>query len=448
VNDPEDIGSGTWLIARPEGAEALRVRKCRLEVIAGPDAGLARTFGAPVLQIGRAGADLALGDRRVSALHAEIRVEDGGYRLRDLGSTNGTYVWGMRVVEVFIAPGAVINVGESAVRFVPLADSVELRLWQETRMGGLLGKSPGMRRLFEMIDRVAGSDTTVLIGGETGTGKELVAEAIHERSPRAQGPFVVLDCGAVPGPSFEDHLFGHEAGAFTGAVRSATGVFESAHGGTLFLDEIGELPMEVQPKLLRAVETGCVRPVGSLRNVECDVRLVAATNRDLPAAVNHDTFRADLFYRVAVARLHVPPLRERREDIELLIEHFLDTLPGGRRAPLPDGFLDWARKHPWPGNVRELKNAVERAIVTRAHPEAAGEPLDDGAGGRALEVDVSVPFKEAKRRLVDEFDRRYVRALLDLHGGNISAVARVAGLDRMSIYKMLQRLGIRDATRK
>ncbi len=443
VSEPEDVGSGTWITAAPGGGEAMRVRKCRLEVVAGPDAGVSRTFAAPTIQIGRTGADLALTDRRVSALHAEIRIEDEGYRLRDLGSSNGTHVWGMRVVEAFIAPGAVINLGESAVRFIPLADSVELPLWQEARMEGLVGNSVAMRRLFDLIDRVAGSDATVLITGETGTGKELVAEAIHERSPRVRGPFVVLDCGAIPAQLFEDQLFGHDAGAFTGAIKDATGVFEAAHGGTLFLDEIGELPIDVQPKLLRAVETRRIRPVGGSRTVECDTRVVAATNRDLAGSVNRGAFRADLMYRIAVVRLHVPPLRERREDIPLLIEHFLDELPNGRATPLPDGFMDWAQKHPWPGNVRELKNAVERVITLRP----AGEGIDDAVGesepGRALEVDPSVPFKEAKRRLVDEFDRRYIRALLDTHRGNISAVARAAGLDRMSIYKMLQRLGIR-----
>jgi DNA-binding NtrC family response regulator len=277
---------------------------------------------------------------------------------------------------------------------------------------------------------------TVLITGETGAGKELVAEALHERSARASGPFMVLDCGAVPPQLFEDELFGHEMGAFTDASRSKLGVFEAANGGTLFLDEIGELPMDMQPKLLRAVETRRIRRVGGERMINCDVRLIAATNRDLAAEVNRRSFRTDLYFRVAVARIHVPSLRERPEDIEPLVEHFLAELsPTG---PLPEGFLEWAHRYAWPGNVRELRHAVERAVITRRVP-AAGESPSPGVG---LEIDPSIPFKEAKRRLVDEFDRRYLTALLEVHDWNIAKAARAAGLDRMSIYKAMQRLDI------
>ncbi|HJZ84040.1 MAG TPA: sigma 54-interacting transcriptional regulator [Polyangia bacterium] len=437
----DDLASGTWVSRRRGSSESLRLRKCRLEVIAGPDAGLVKMFAAPRIVVGRAGADLVLTDHSVSALHLEIRLEEEGYRLRDLQSTNGTQVWGLRVVEAFIGPGTTIALGESAIRFVPLSDSVELPLWSESHMGSLVGGSPIMRRLYESIDRIAATDATVLITGETGVGKELVAEAIHERSARAGGPFVVLDCGALPAPLFEDQLFGHEAGAFTNADKATTGLFEAAHGGTLLIDEIGELPPDVQPKLLRAVDTRCIRPIGSTRSVDCDVRVIAASNRDLPGEVNRGSFRADLFYRIAVARIDVPPLRQRREDIPLLIEHFHEEMPSARQTPLPDGFVDWALKHPWPGNVRELRNAVERAVSLR-QPMLAFENPEATDPCPGLEIDVSVPFKDAKRRLVEAFDRRYVTALLEAHGGNLSAAARAAGLDRMSIYKMLQRLGI------
>jgi len=269
-----------------------------------------------------------------------------------------------------------------------------------------------------------------------------VAEAIHERSPRAGKPFVVLDCGAIPANLFEDQLFGHEAGAFTGANRVTEGVFESANGGTLFLDEIGELPLETQPKLLRAVETRRIRRIGGNRTIDCDVRLVAATNRDLSAEVNRKTFRPELYFRIMVTHLFVPPLREHPEDIELLVEHFLAELAPGGAVALPDGFLEWARAHTWPGNVRELRNAVERAVVTRGLPGPEDAPGFFGVGD-PLRVDLKVPFRDAKRRVVDEFDRRYVRSLLEKHEWNIASAARAAGLDRMSIYKMLRRLDIR-----
>jgi len=450
MGDASDLGSGTWIARQGDDVESIRVRKCRLEVVAGPDAGLSEVFSKSSIVIGRSGADLELSDRKVSALHAEIHLEDGGYRLCDLGSTNGTFVWGMRVVEVFIGPGATLALGDSAVRFVPLSDSIELPLWRDARMCGLVGQSPGMRRLFQQINQYAVSDTTVLITGETGTGKELVAEAIHESSPRASGPFVVLDCGSIPRQLFEDQIFGHDAGAFTGASRATAGVFEAAHGGTLFVDEIGELPLEVQPKLLRAVETRRIRSIGGARTIDCDVRLVAATNRDLAAEMNRGAFRADLYFRIAVARLHLPPLRNRKDDIELLIAHFRDQHPFGRSVPLPEGFLSWARKYSWPGNVRELRNAIEQVIALRRRPEPLGKPgaVRNEDDELPFEIDISVPFKEAKQRFVDEFDRRFVTSLLDANDWNISAAARAAGVDRMSIYKLLQRLGIRDGRTK
>jgi len=439
----DDIDTGTWIGGAGGPGETMRVRKCRLEVTAGPDTGLAAVVAAPAIVIGRGAGDLVLGDRKVSALHAEIRLEPAGYHLRDLGSTNGTFVKGMRVMEAFIEPGTVIGVGDSAVRFSPLPDTIEFPLWNDSRLCGLLGRSPVMRRLFEAIDRIAASDTTVLVTGETGTGKDLVAEAIHERSPRAGRPFIVLDCGAVPSQLFEDQLFGHEAGAFTGAIRSVPGVFEAAHGGTLLLDEIGELPLEIQPKLLRAVETHRIRRIGGTRTADCDVRLIVATNRDLPAEVNRKSFRADLFFRIMVAHLDVPPLRERREDIEILVKHFLGEISPGQAPPLPDGFMDWALLYAWPGNVRELRNAVERAVVTRSLPSSLQESVAASAGTGRSGVDLSVPFKEAKRRLVDEFERQYVTALMEAHDWNIASAARAADVDRMSIYKMLQRLDIR-----
>ncbi|MGE5185530.1 MAG: sigma-54 interaction domain-containing protein [Acidobacteriota bacterium] len=309
---------------------------------------------------------------------------------------------------------------------------------------GLIGSSPALRALCERIEAHARSSATVLIRGETGSGKELVADAIHQCSPRRDQPFVVLDCSAIPEQLFEAQLFGHEVGAFTGAVKSTAGVFEMAHGGTLFLDEIGELPLDVQSKLLRAVETRKVRRLGGAKVFASDVRLVAATNRDLAAEVNRGTFRSDLYYRLAVARLSVPSLRERREDIPLLVEHFLRQLSVSSGYPdpkLPDDFVTRATRHAWPGNVRELRNAVERALLLPNHPTLGFESPPKKDDGFAT-VDIDVPFKVAKQKLVDEFDRRYLEALLGEHDGNISAAARAAGIERMSIYKMIRRLGL------
>ncbi|HWO47876.1 MAG TPA: sigma-54 dependent transcriptional regulator [Solirubrobacterales bacterium] len=285
---------------------------------------------------------------------------------------------------------------------------------------------------------------TVLIQGETGAGKEGVADAIHQCSPRRDGPFVVLDCSAIPEQLFEDQIFGHEQGALTGAGKATVGVFEAAHGGTPFLDEIGEPPLDVQAKLLRAVETRKVRRLGSTKVVASDVRIIAATNRDLATEVNRGTFRSDLFYRLSVAKLAVPSLRERRDDIPLLVDHFLRQLTatmGNKDPRLPDDFLGRAQRHAWPGNVRELRNAVERACLLPNHPTLGFDapPKKETQLGA---VDIDVPFKVAKQKLVDDFDRRYLEALLEAHDNNISAAARAAGIERMSIYKMIRRLGL------
>ena len=439
---PEDqLTTATWTISEPAG-ETVHVRACRLDVVAGADAGLSRSFAAPRIRIGRSGTDLVLNDKLVSSQHCELSLEEQGYRLRDLGSTNGTYVRGLRVVDAFIEPGAELMLGDSRVRFTALGGSGRVPVWSETTFEGMVGRSTAMRRLFAEIDRVAATEATVLLTGETGVGKERAAHAIHARSTRAQGPLITLDCGAVPRQLFESQLFGHEAGAFTGATRSMPGVFETASGGTLFLDEIGELPLELQSRLLRAVETRTVRRLGSSTPIECDVRLIAATNRDLGAEVNRGAVRSDLYYRLAVVHLRVPSLRERAGDLDALVEHFFAALPPHERTPLPEAFLEWARARSWPGNVREVENAVARAALMGAWEEP-GPPTDAAIDASGASVDLAVPFRIAKQRVVDAFERRYLIALFDAHGGNVSAAARAAGLDRMSVYKAMSRLGLR-----
>jgi DNA-binding NtrC family response regulator len=468
----DDLRSGTWVTYIGGRAASARLRRCRVEVVSGADAGLVRDIEASVIRIGaRRGNDLQLSDSKVSGLHCEIRLDERGYRLRDLDSTNGTYVSGLRVNDVYVPPGVQIALGGSRLRFEPLGESVEIELSQSDRFGGMLGRSVKMRELFARLDKLARSDATVLITGETGVGKELVAEALHEHSPtRAKGPFVVLDCGSIPPNLIESELFGHERGAFTGASASYAGAFERAHGGTVFLDEIGELPLAMQPKLLRVLEGKEVRRVGGSKTFEVDLRVVAATNRDLGVEVNRGRFREDLYYRLAVARVHVPPLRERREDLPLLIEHILAATPGGEQASIAQETIDLMMKHDWPGNVRELRNVIERAVLLAEAPDsedslrrvpaaAASAPREpsitvtpsqtatSAEASMTVPVDVTQPFKNAKQDVINEFERRYISRLLAQHDGNISAAARAAGIDRMSIHKMLHRLGLANPGR-
>jgi two-component system response regulator GlrR len=435
--------AATWVTQEARGP-VVRVRGYQLEVVSGPDQGLRREVAAPAFRVGAGpGNDLRLADRRVSGAHLEIELDRLGYRLRDLASTNGTTIGGVRIADAYLTAGAMIGLGRSLIRFTPGTAVTELPLHPESRFGQLIGPSPSMRRMFHELAQIAPSDVTVLIHGETGTGKELVAEAIHDASARAAGPLVVIDCGGIPGNLFENELFGHERGAFTGADRAAAGAFERADGGTLFLDELGELPLDLQPKLLRAVQERVVRRLGSAREIPVDVRIVAATHRDLAVEVNRGTFREDLFYRLAVARIEVPPLRERRDDILPLIHHFLAAAGAGAERLTPDAAVELAA-HYWPGNVRELRTAVERLLIAPTGPlyEERPAPAPADALHLAFELDLGVAFKDAKQQVIDEFDRRFLEALLARHG-NIAAAARATGLDRVSIYKIMSRLGLR-----
>jgi DNA-binding NtrC family response regulator len=309
----------------------------------------------------------------------------------------------------------------------------------------LWGRSTAMRRLFALAGRVAASDVTVLIEGETGTGKDALCEALHQASTRASGPLIVVDCGAVPPNLFESELFGNEKGAFTGADRARAGAFEEADGGTLFLDEIGELPLQLQPKLLRVLEAREVRRIGSAQPRKINVRVIAATNRDLREEVNRGTFRQDLYFRLEVMRLRVPPLRERPDDIPVLAEHFRTLAkPGDAAPPFSDETLRNFVAHPWPGNVRELRNAVERLTVLDDMPftTPTAADVDDGSGG-GEPVDIRVPFKEAKNALTDRFERRYLTAMLEATAGNISEAARRAGIDRVYLLRLMGRYGLR-----
>ena len=441
------------------GAEitALRRRRLRVEVTKGPDKKQRGDFDGDRVVIGtHEGADLVLTDPTVSRHHVEIALVPEGYRIRDLDSKNGTFMDGLRVLDVIVEGGARLRIGETQLEVKPLSDTVEIALSPATRMGPLIGRSAKMRRIFTLVGKVAPTDTTVLLTGESGTGKEVSARAIHEHSKRADGPFVVVDCAALPPTLIESELYGHERGAFTGADRARVGAFESATGGTLFLDEIGELPLDLQTRLLGVIERRQIQPLGSTRSRAIDVRLVAATNRDLRREVNRGSFRADLYFRIAVVTLELPALRERPEDIPLYIEAFLaEHAAAGHPLQLGADTIAELSARPWPGNVRELRNALERAAALGEVEPASDlvRPIDGIATGAETadihtHADPTVPFKTGKAMLVDRFERAYVEALMQRHGGNITQAARSAEIDRVYLLRLLDKFGMRATKQK
>jgi two-component system, NtrC family, response regulator GlrR len=321
------------------------------------------------------------------------------------------------------------------------------------RFGGLVGTSDPMRRLFELLQRAANSDATVLIEGETGTGKEVSAHAVHLNSARARGPFVVVDCGAIPGQLLESELFGYERGAFTGAVTARTGAFEAADGGTIFLDEIGELSLDLQPKILRALESRKSKRVGSNDYRPFDVRLVAATNRNLREEVRAKRFRSDLYYRLAVLHVKLPSLRERKSDLPVLVDEVLAQLGVGD-LPLADAIrtpesLEMLARYRWPGNVRQLRNYLERRVALGElafPPDAESLPPARPSSDRPSDspiLAIDQPLKLARAQWNDAFEVRYLEALLARHGDNVAAAARAAGVNRVHFYRLLWKHGLR-----
>ena len=422
-----------------------------VEVVTGPDQGKSLVSTGEETSIGTdPGNDLVLTDRSVSRHHLAIRATPRGLELRDLGSTNGTVLGGYRVMSALVEPGALIGCGRTVLRLDATGEEVRESLSAREEFGRAIGVSAAMRRVFTLMERFAPADGTVLLEGETGTGKELLAQAIHDASGRASGPFVVVNCGAIPVTLIESELFGHVRGAFTGATEARRGAFEAARGGTLFLDEIGELPLAVQPVLLRVLENRTVKRVGDDRRIPVDVRVVAATHRDLRQEVNRSRFRADLYYRLAVLRLRVPPLRERREDIPVLVRHFCEQMAGagaeGEPPPtLPDELVTALAAQSWPGNVRELRSAVQRAILlgdaaewqdplARARAEAEPNPI----------VDLGQTFGDAKERATARWESAYVRKLIEMFGGNLTRAARAVGMSRNHLRQLAERHGVRD----
>ncbi|RMH43498.1 MAG: FHA domain-containing protein [Deltaproteobacteria bacterium] len=428
---------------------ALRVRRVRFDVTAGPSAGARAELSGRRLAIGsHPSNDLVVVDPKVSRFHLRIEASDRGLRAIDTNSANGTAVNGVRVRDAYLDDGAVIAIGDSQIAVRRLDGDVEVELSADDRFGDAVGRSVAMREVFALARRAAATHMPVLLLGETGTGKDVIARAIHAHSPVGRGPFVVFDAGAVAPTLIESELFGHVRGAFTGADSDRPGVFERATGGTLFIDEIGELPLHLQPKLLRALEARRIVRVGDTREIDVHPRIVAATHRDLRALVDQGAFRSDLYYRLAVLPIEIPPLRERREDIPLLAGHFLrDLLDAGGRDPrwllphLEEAFASLAH-HDWPGNVRELRNAIERAAAL-ADPAALAR---DGLT-QLVELRASVartrrawlPLEQARA----QFDREYLRDLVDAHGGDLRAAAATAGIHPKSLERLLRRHRIR-----
>src|SRR3954468_22406580 len=483
--DPNETGTGMTTLFEGDWATVRRLRKGKLVVVSGADQGKAVEIAKPRVTGGRSIiSDLVVQDKAVSGTHFEVSARDDGYRLRDLNSRNGIFVGDLRIREVFLRPGTVFRIGHTNIQFQTMEDVVEIELSKKDRFDAMLGGSPAMREIFAHLEKVAPSDLTCMITGETGTGKEMVARALHNASGRKARPFVVLDCGSIPRELIESTLFGHEKGRFTGAVAQQVGCFEQANGGTIFLDEIGELDIALQPKLLRVLEQREIKRVGGDRTHKGDVRALAATNRDLREEVNRGGFREDLYFRLSVVHVELPSMRERREDIPGLANHFLRDVAQrrGMQMSFSQDAMAAMMSHAWAGNVREMRNVVERAaalsdgpVITRAdlvfgremgpsvvvsHDLAqAGQQAAQRAAAKLAGVELpqqsgpaifdpsllkaGLGFKGAKQTVVDAFEVAYLAALMARNDGNITRSAQEAGLTRYHLRELLKRHGLK-----
>ncbi len=383
--------------------------------------------------------EIALDDPWVSRGHAALTAHAEGLQVRDLGSTNGCWWNGAKLRDGLVSSG-VLRIADFQLTVAPSKTQAHQDLSAHANFGGLVGQSESMRALFKELSTVATSPSTILIQGESGTGKELVARAIHEASPRAKEPYVVFDCAALAPSLIETALFGHEKGAFTGATSRKIGLFEEANGGTLFLDELGELPLELQPKLLRALESREIRRIGGSAAVPLDVRFIAATHRDLTLEVNRGQFREDLYYRLAVIRVRIPPLRVRRDDLRLLVEHLMLQATGGDEGKviavldaMTQSQWQFLKDHPWHGNVRELRNVVERALAMSSELAAPAEKPE------AERYTLEVPYLSQKQSLLERFESQYLTGVVELENGNIARAAERAGLDRSYFKRLLKK---------
>ncbi len=419
--------------------------KTLLVVSEGPDAGKRFEMASMPVRIGTSVENtLVLSDETVSRNHCELANTERGINVIDHGSTNGCIVNGVRVLDAIFEEPFTLRLGKTALQIEPLSGVIDREQSSDDHFGDLRGKSACMRELFADLMRIAPTDVSVLIEGETGSGKELVADSIHMASSRAAGPFVVFDCGAIAPTLAESELFGHEKGAFTGAVSSRPGVFEQAHGGTIFLDELGELPRDLQPKLLRVLEKREVKRIGSNRPIPIDVRLIAATNRNLSAEVERGNFREDVYFRVAVTHVYVPPLRDRLDDLPLLVSHFLRRANPPREPDVfPEEVWNMLRAYRWPGNVRELQNAVQRLLITPGRSFSGAPPRELAAPATVPpQAGALEPLRSARREAADAFERDYLRQVLGRSGGNVTRAAAIAEVSRQMVQKLMRKHGL------
>jgi len=455
----------------------------RFVALSGPLCGEAFPLDGSEWVVGRdPGNPLSIPDRLMSRRHCAVSVANGQFRLRDLGSSNGTFVNGIPVEQHVLEHGDRIRAGDSVLMFLNAGAPSSTALpgpgpvdERTTRINGarpagacrgaasdsasdilaevlagrvslqahdMIGDGPAMRLVYSRIRKLAPSDCTVLISGETGTGKELAARAIHQNSRRARRPFVAINCAALTEALLESELFGHEKGAFTGAHSLKKGKFEIADGGTIFLDEVGELAAPLQAKLLRALQHHEFERVGGTRTVRVDVRVIAATNRDLAAEVTGGRFRQDLWYRLNVVSVTMPPLRERREDIASLAAHFAAKYARGRAVELSPDALSALAAHDWPGNVRELENAIERAVVLGSSDRISAEDLPEILAGQGEPESGGVAaFHDGVR----DVKRRMILDAIERSGGNYAAAARLLGLNPTYLHRLLRNLQLKSA---
>ena len=409
----------------------------RAQVIDGPDRGLVSESSGSLVVGTSAENDLVLTDPAASRYHVELKCEDG-ILVKDLGSQKGTFVNGLRIQTAVVPFGARLRLGTSVIRLMAAGTGKPSPARPLLEIPGLVAWSPGMQEVARAVNQAAGSNVSVLLQGETGTGKGVVARALHDASARAGGPFVVVDCGALPPTLVASQLFGHERGAFTGADRRQEGAFEQAQGGTIFLDEIGELPLSVQPALLGVLERRSFRLLGGKDDTRVDVRVISSTHRDLRAEANDGTFRADLYFRLAGARICIPPLRDRHEDIESLIAVFARAVTGIPGLAFSQATMESLYSHHWPGNLRELRNVVESAL-------ALGSLSLNGEQAQSvlLRSQEVVPYRQARAEVISAFERSYLGRLLELTDGNVAAGARAARMDRPYLRTLLMKHGLR-----
>jgi DNA-binding NtrC family response regulator len=430
----------TTMLARRASLAPAASSRWHLEILDGQDKGkrfqIDDVMTRRVLIGQSATCDVQLVDRSASRRHAAMEGDDSGVRIVDVGSRNGTWIGQTRIRDAYLTSGTVIRIGDTHIQFATDGVLRTVPTSSDASFGRVLGISPEMRALYPVFERIAGADVGVLIEGETGTGKENLAESLHDKGPRANAPFVVVDCTTISPTLLEAELFGHERGAFTGAVAARAGLFEEAQGGTLFIDEIGDLELGLQAKLLRALERKEVRRVGGSQYIRLDVRVIAATRRDLDREVAARKFRDDLYYRLAVARIDLPALRKRQGDVAFLTHFFWKKLGGDERGLSPD-IIQRFESYDWPGNIRELANAVARQLALgdfelgMANERRGESPATlEGDDVIAAALRDALPMTAARQKVLDEFERRYITHMLALHGGNVTRAAAASGIGR------------------